>query len=115
MVKGLSKFFEPQITSIFGEYVKRMLGIYNANPAQTWKSKDAAIYLVTSLATKAKTAKHGITKTNQLVDLVDFCRQHIIPELQKPNVDELPVLKAAAVKYIMTFRYVLIYLPSVRQ
>ena len=115
LVKGLSKFFEPQITSIFGEYVKRMLGIYNANPAQTWKSKDAAIYLVTSLATKAKTAKHGITKTNQLVDLVDFCRQHIIPELQKPNVDELPVLKAAAVKYIMTFRYVLTYLPSVRQ
>ena len=46
----------------------------------------------------------GITQTNQLVDLTDFCRQHIIPELQKPNVDELPVLKAAAVKYIMTFR-----------
>ena len=38
------------------------------------------------------------------VDLTDFCRQNIIPELQKPNVDEMPVLKAAAVKYIMTFR-----------
>ena len=36
--------------------------------------------------------------------MTDFCRQNIIPELQKPNVDEMPVLKAAAVKYIMTFR-----------
>ncbi len=104
LVKGLSRFFEPQITSIFGAYVKTMLDLYNANPGQKWASKDAAIYLVTSLATKAKTAKHGITQTNQLVDLTDFCRQHIIPELQKPQVDELPVLKAASVKYVMTFR-----------
>jgi len=104
LVKGLSRFFEPQITSIFGGYVKTMLDMYNANPAQAWKKKDAAIYLVTSLATKAKTTKHGITQTNQLVDLTDLCRQHIIPELQKPNVDDLPVLKASAVKYILTFR-----------
>ena len=105
LVKGLSTFFEPQITSIFGAYVKTMLDAYGSNPNEKWRAKDAAIYLVTSLATKAKTTKHGITKTNQLVDLTDFCRQHIIPELQKPNVNELPVLKAAAIKYIMTFRY----------
>ena len=52
LVKGLSRYFEPQITAIFGTYVKTMLDMYNANPAQTWKKKDAAIYLVTSLATK---------------------------------------------------------------
>jgi hypothetical protein len=33
-----------------------------------------------------------------------YFRQHIIPELQKPNVDQLPVLKAASIKYVMTFR-----------
>lgn len=104
LVKGLSRFFEPQITSIFGSYVKTMLDSYNSNPGQNWKSKDAAIYLVTSLATKAKTTKHGITQTNQLVDLTDFCRQHILPEVQKPDIDTLPVLKASAVKYLMTFR-----------
>ena len=54
LVKGLSRFFEPQITSIFGGYVKTMLDMYNANPAQAWKKKDAAIYLVTSLATKVR-------------------------------------------------------------
>ena len=104
LVKGLSRFFEPRITTIFGSYVNTMLNMYSAKPSETWRSKDAAIYLVTSLATKAKTAKHGITQTNQLVDLTDFCRQHIIPELQKPDVNGMPVLKAAAVKYVMTFR-----------
>ena len=68
LVKGLSRFFEPQITTIFGAYVKTMLDMYSSNPNNKWRSKDAAIYLVTSLATKAKTAKHGITQTNQLVN-----------------------------------------------
>lgn len=73
--------------------------------SRDWKSKDAAIYLVTSLATKAKTEKHGITKTNALVNLGDFAAQHVLPELQNPaEVNTMPVLKASAVKYVMTFR-----------
>lgn len=59
LVKGLSRYFEPQITTIFGSYVKTMLDMYTNNPNDKWRSKDAAIYLVTSLATKAKTTKHG--------------------------------------------------------
>ncbi len=59
---------------------------------------------MTSLATRAKTAKHGITQTNRLVDLVEFCREHVLPELQAPNVDSLPVVRADCVKYVMTFR-----------
>lgn len=66
LVKGLSRYFESQITSIFGKYIESMLQKFYAAPAQNWKSKDAAIYLVTSLATRAKTAKHGITQTNQV-------------------------------------------------
>ena len=77
----------------------------NYNPASgQWKNKDAAIYLVMSLATKAKTAKHGITQTNQLVDLADFCNKYIVSELKDANVNHLPVIKAASVKYVMTFR-----------
>ena len=104
LVKGLSKFFEPQITATFGAYVQNMLSLYANDPVTNWKSKDAAIYLVTSLATKAKTAKHGITQTNQLVDLTDFCNKHIVQDLQNPTIDQLPVLKASAIKYFMVFR-----------
>ena len=63
----LRRYFEPQITSIFGKYIESMLQKFYTNPSLNWKSKDAAIYLVTSLATRAKTAKHGITQTNQVV------------------------------------------------
>jgi exportin-2 (importin alpha re-exporter) len=66
LVKGLSRYFEPQITAIFGKYIESMLQKFYTNPSVNWKSKDAAIYLVTSLATRAKTAKHGITQTNQV-------------------------------------------------
>ncbi len=49
LVKGLSRYFEPQITSIFGKYIESMLEKFYSNPAQNWKSKDAAIYLVSML------------------------------------------------------------------
>jgi len=105
LVKGLSRHFEQKITLIFGSYVQSMLQQYNTNPKQNWKSKDAALYLVTSLATRAKTAKHGITQTNQLVDLQDFCNKHVIPELQLvSNTTEFPILKSDCVKYLLTFR-----------
>jgi exportin-2 (importin alpha re-exporter) len=104
LVKGLSRFFEAKITEIFGSYVNSMLSMYATDPSRHWKRKDAAIYLVTSLATRAKTAKHGITQTNQLVDLVDFCYKHIIPDLQSGDMNALPVIKADIVKYAMVFR-----------
>ncbi len=62
-----------------------MLTKYAENPVQNWKNKDAAIYLVTSLASKGKTEKHGITQTNQLVNLLDFYQTHILPDLSNPN------------------------------
>jgi len=105
LVKGLSRHFEEKITGIFGMYVKTMLDSFNSNPASNWKSKDAAMYLVTSLATRAKTAKHGITQTNQLVNLSEFCSSHVAPELNNvANAAQFPILKADCVKYIMTFR-----------
>lgn len=105
LVKGLSRYFEAQITEIFGAYVKRMLDHYDTNPSAHWKSKDAAIYLVTSLATRAKTAKHGITQTNQLVDLTDFYSKYILPELEdRSKINDLPVIRSSAIKYLLTFR-----------
>jgi len=62
-----------------------MLTQYSQNPSGSWKSKDAAIYLVTSLAAKGQTQRHGITQTNQLVNIVDFYTTYILPDLQGPN------------------------------
>ncbi|ELU00355.1 hypothetical protein CAPTEDRAFT_165697 [Capitella teleta] len=104
LVRALSKHFEDLVISTFSMYVQFMLQEYGKNPAQNWKSKDAAVFLVTSLAAKAQTQKHGITQTSALVDVADFFRGHIAPDLQSTQTDENPVLKADAIKYVMVFR-----------
>ncbi|XP_010174598.1 exportin-2 isoform X2 [Antrostomus carolinensis] len=104
LVRGLCKFFEGPVTGIFSGYVNSMLQEYAKNPTVNWKHKDAAIYLVTSLASKAQTQKHGITQANELVNLTEFFVNHIQPDLKSASVNEFPVLKADGIKYIMIFR-----------
>ncbi|CAB4022796.1 exportin-2-like, partial [Paramuricea clavata] len=81
--------------------------LHAEDPARNWKSKDCAIYLVTSLATKKQTAKHGATQASELVNLTDFFNNQILPELKSPNIDLTPVLKADALKYVAAFRNML--------
>ena len=104
LVRGLIKFAEQPVTHIFSQYVVSMLNQYATNAAVHWKNKDAAIYLVTSLAQKGSTAKLGTTKSNELVNLVEFFTGHVLPELSGPNLDHLPVLKADSLRYVVTFR-----------
>uniref|UniRef100_A0A4X2JNK3 Exportin-2 n=1 Tax=Vombatus ursinus TaxID=29139 RepID=A0A4X2JNK3_VOMUR len=104
LVRGLCKFFEGPVTGIFSGYVNSMLQEYAKNPSVNWKHKDAAIYLVTSLASKAQTQRHGITQANELVNLTEFFVNHIQPDLKSASVNEFPVLKADGIKYIMIFR-----------
>ncbi|XP_066597006.1 exportin-2 isoform X2 [Prorops nasuta] len=106
-VKVLSKYFESRIMEIFGSYIQLMLQNYAEKPAKNWRSKDAAIYLITNSASKGQTEKHGVTKSSNLVPLPQFAAQHIEPQLSKSDVNELPVLKADAIKFIMMFRSVL--------
>lgn len=107
LVKTLSQNFEEKIFDIFGRYLQVLLLKYSENPAQNWRAKDTAIFLVTSFASRGSTQKHGVTQASQLVPLPQFCEQQIKPELDRPNVNELPVLKADAIKFIMTFRTLL--------
>lgn len=92
---------------IFGGYLNILTAKYAENPKQNWRAKDTAMYLVTSLAARGKTEKLGVTQTSALVPIPMFCQQQIIPELERANVNELPVLKADAIKFIMTFRSLL--------
>uniref|UniRef100_A0A8C4QN71 Exportin-2 n=1 Tax=Eptatretus burgeri TaxID=7764 RepID=A0A8C4QN71_EPTBU len=104
LVRSLCRFFEGPVTEIFSVYVASMLAEYAKEPARAWKHKDTAIFLVTSLASKAQTHKHGITQANELVNLTDFFIANILPDLRSPNVNQFPVLKADAIKYVMIFR-----------
>ena len=57
LVRALCKSFEGPVIQNFSQYVQNMLADYAKNPAQNWKNKDAAVFLVTSLASKGSTQK----------------------------------------------------------
>ncbi|XP_022913677.2 exportin-2 [Onthophagus taurus] len=107
LVNTLSQNFETRIMEIFGQYLQVMIQKYTENQQTNWRSKDAALYLVTSLISRGQTQKHGVTQTSQLVSVPQFFQQHIVSELERQDVNELPVLKADAIKYVMTFRSIL--------
>ncbi|CAH0717735.1 unnamed protein product, partial [Brenthis ino] len=107
IVRTLALHFEDKMMSIFGQYVEMMLNKYAESGGSAWVGKDTALFLVTSLASRGATQAAGVTKASPLVDLASFAANHVLPELQRPNVNELPVLKADAIKYIMTFRSLL--------
>lgn len=66
-----------QVTNLFSGYVGGMLGEHAANPGQNWKAKDCALYLVTALTVRGRTAAQGATTTNQLVNIPDFFQQQV--------------------------------------
>lgn len=104
LVRALCKFFEKPVTDIFAQYVQALLQEFSKDSSANWKCKDTAIFLVTSVAAKAQTQKHGITQTSGLVNVADFFTSTIVPELQAANINTHPVLKADCIKYIMIFR-----------
>lgn len=74
-----------RISKLFVMFVwQAMLQQYSADSV-SWRAKDAALYLVTSLTSRGQTQKHGITQASSLVSLPDFTAQHILPELHKPD------------------------------
>lgn len=103
-VKALAKHFEKPMTDVFSKYIQSMLVDFSQNQQQNWKSKNAAIYLVTSLAAKGGSVRLGTTSTSDLINITDFFNNFIRPDLERADLNELPVLRADALKYIITFR-----------
>lgn len=79
LVKTLSTKFEQKIFQVFSQYLSVLLS------GKDWRDKDTAIFLVTSLASKGSTQKHGVTQTSELVPLPQFFQQQILPELVREN------------------------------
>ncbi|CAN7996022.1 unnamed protein product [Ixodes hexagonus] len=104
LVRALSKYFEQKITMTFSQYITDMLQLYAKDPGHNWRNKDVAIYLVTSMAVKAQTARLGTTQTSSLVNVGEFFQEFVAPDLRNSNLTDFPVLKADAIKYLMVFR-----------
>lgn len=85
LVNSLKTNFEQEIMLVFGQYIEVMLNKYAENPTAYWRSKDAVLYLVTTLASKGQTQRHGVTQVSELVSIPDFCEKQVISELMRPD------------------------------
>lgn len=105
LVKALVDRFPAETTALFSGYVASLLAEAGAAPEAAWRAKDAAIYLVSALTARGKTAAAGATSTNQLVNLPDFYAAHVAPELAAAaDPDARPVIKADCLRFATTFR-----------
>ena len=53
----VSSGYEADTTQIVGSWITKGLQEYNSNPAQNWKSKNSAVYLLTAIASRGSTVK----------------------------------------------------------
>lgn len=118
----VSSGYQTEATEIVGTWITSGLQQYNSNPAQNWKAKDSAIYLLTAVATEASTTqvserqvlsmstailrqqKHGVTSTNALVDVVKFFSEHVYQDLQASAGSIHEILYVDAIRFLLTFR-----------
>ena len=110
LVRGLAAKFPEATTQSVSGYVTALLGQHAADPVNSWKAKDAAVYLVISLTVKSQSAVKGATETNELVSITDFFQQQIAPELAAAAANPRgggvgrAVLHADALKFLTIFR-----------
>ncbi|KAK4688334.1 exportin-2 (importin alpha re-exporter), partial [Tremellales sp. Uapishka_1] len=102
--RALMENFEKEVTDIIKGYIAAFLQEYASNPSEKWKSKDTAIYLLTSIASRGSTAQLGVTSTNVLVDVVEFFGQNVFADLQAAPGSVNPILTVDAIKFLYTFR-----------
>ncbi|RXK37557.1 importin-alpha export receptor [Tremella mesenterica] len=102
--RALMDNFEREVTDIIKQYIASFLQDYASNPTEKWKSKDTAIYLLTSIASRGSTQQLGVTSVNVLVDVVEFFGQNVFADLQAAPSTQHPILTVDAIKFLYTFR-----------
>ncbi|KZV93299.1 importin alpha re-exporter [Exidia glandulosa HHB12029] len=95
---------EATVTSVVGAWIGASLQRYSTNQTDNWKDKDAAIYVLTAVASKGATSLHGVTSTSMLIDVVQFFGQHIAQDLQAAPGSVHPILQVDAIRFLNTFR-----------
>ncbi|KAI3711452.1 hypothetical protein L2E82_41554 [Cichorium intybus] len=99
LLKGIAVNYKEKISERVSEQIRKCLELYAEDPAVNWRYKEHAVYLNMSFATKRGGC--GTLLTNN--DVYSFFRSFIVPELQETDLNALPILKAAALKFFTMF------------
>eukprot|EP00475_Leptophrys_vorax_P017510 TRINITY_DN24152_c0_g1_i1.p1 TRINITY_DN24152_c0_g1~~TRINITY_DN24152_c0_g1_i1.p1 ORF type:complete len:984 (-),score=244.54 TRINITY_DN24152_c0_g1_i1:24-2912(-) len=104
LVRALCGKFEKPLSEIVLHFVQRLLTEYSKDRIHNWIAKDTAMSLVLAVSVQGSTERFGATRINENVNILEFFAAHVLPELESPNIDENPMLKATSLRFISTFR-----------
>lgn len=103
LVKGLCMHYESNVIEAFSSNISEML-----RQESNWKQKDIALFIVTALGWKTGTIAGGVTETSSLIDVLDFFRSHVFPNLtafaSNPTTLNTPIFTADVIKFVISFR-----------
>ncbi|KAI6228709.1 Exportin-2 [Aphelenchoides fujianensis] len=104
-VRALTKHFEPEVFKLLSQSIGEYLAAYSANPAQEWLRKDVVYFLVSALASKEKTKRHGATSTSELIPITGYFNEHVRTDLFNVDFNSYPpILVADALNFVVLFR-----------
>ncbi|KAI6188886.1 Exportin-2 [Aphelenchoides besseyi] len=104
-VRALTKHFEVKVFSLLSTSIQSHLTAYAQNPAGEWLRKDVVYFLVSALASKATTERHGATSTTQLLNITDYYSTHVRNDLFNIDFNSYPpILIADALNFVVLFR-----------
>jgi exportin-2 (importin alpha re-exporter) len=81
LVRALAARFPDAVTAELSRLVGGLLASAAGGGCDGWRAKDCAVYLVSALAARARTAGGGVAGTTALVDVPDFFARQVAPEL----------------------------------
>ncbi|KAK6057893.1 hypothetical protein COOONC_04549 [Cooperia oncophora] len=97
LVRALCRKFEERLVPVLAQLVQSLCSDGD------WIKLDVVYCLVTAIASKTETAKSGVTSTSQLINVADYYAGQVRGHLSA-NTDDMPILKADALKFVVTFR-----------
>eukprot|EP00804_Cyclotella_cryptica_P016814 CCRYP_001807-RB/>CCRYP_001807-RB protein AED:0.02 eAED:0.02 QI:1248/1/1/1/1/0.66/3/146/675 len=103
LLRAMCRQFEQQTTSICSQHVNQMLTQFATDQSQ-WKMKDVAIHLMLGISIRAESIQFGVSQVNEGVNIMDFFTRHVLTELQEPNMNVRPMVKATCIKFVGIFR-----------
>merc|ERR1719433_1306141 len=93
-VQALCIGHQEMLSAVLSKFSDSLMVEYNKNPAQNWRAKDIAMYVIIALAVQGQTMRRGCTKVNENLfpkdangkhpGLWSFFEQHVLPELNQP-------------------------------
>ncbi|GMS97107.1 hypothetical protein PENTCL1PPCAC_19282, partial [Pristionchus entomophagus] len=99
LVRALCREYEGDLMPILSAVVTSFV-----SDAGNWMKKDVVYCLVRAMASRTETSRQGATTTSQLINIVDYYSSNVRGELCAAEVNDVPILKADALKFVVLFR-----------